>query len=139
MFLAVRRGLEVGYWRQPQSVNASGFKSVISDVVLLFGITALFGWLFSLLLPASEAPSHTVPFITSAYPTNLLSPHIQSDRLRPQKFNKSQSSSHSSTAKKSHQNRAVFGIAVIVFLFLGFLIKFGTTCECNFLSNRFST
>ena len=53
--------------------------------------TALFRWLFSLLLPASEANSYMVPFITSAYSTNLLLPYRQSDRLRPQKFNKSQS------------------------------------------------
>ena len=54
-------------------------------------ITALFGWLFRFYFPASEAPSHTVPVITSAYSTNLLLPYTQSDRLRPQKFNKSQS------------------------------------------------
>ena len=61
------------------------------DLRCSFSITALFRWFFSLLLPASEATSHTVPFITSAYSTNLLLPYTQSDRLRPQKFNKSQS------------------------------------------------
>ena len=41
MFHAVRRGLEVRFWRHPQRVRASVFKSVISDVVLLFGIAVI--------------------------------------------------------------------------------------------------
>ena len=58
-------------------------------------------------MPASEAVPHKVLFMTSAFPTNLLLPHIQWDRQRPQNFNKSQSSGHASTAEKKQQNRGV--------------------------------
>ena len=49
--------------------------------------------------------------MTSAVSTNLLLPHIQSDRQRPQKFNKSLSSGHTSTAEKKQQNRGVLETA----------------------------
>ena len=69
--------------------------------------TARFWCFFRCYLPASEAVPHQVPFMTSAVSTNLLLPHIQSDRQRPQKFNKSLSSGHTSTAEKKQQNRGV--------------------------------
>ena len=70
-----------------------------TDLAAVLMNTDLYFCFFRCYLPASEVVPHQVPFMTSAFVTNLLSPHIQTDRLRPQKFNKSQSSGHTSTAE----------------------------------------